>query len=131
MSATTMAQYRLRQTEQQPWRKKPGGHDGCQVEHFPWALPTVTASLPNHVRDYFRSTTASTSREVINSPFLPGTSEASTKILDRVLGPRFQKECGEMEEGSEEGCQDCQSLDQISRRRGWGSRAALIWQIGA
>ena len=57
---------------------------------------------------------ASTSREVINCPSLSGTSEAA---LYQVLGPRVQEGCGETEEGSEEGYQECQGLEYVSRRR--------------
>lgn len=66
---------------------------------------------------FVRSTMASSWREVINCPSLLGISEASSKILHRVLGPRLQEGYGEMEEGSEESYQEYQSLEHISRRR--------------
>lgn len=67
---------------------------------------------------------ANTLSEVINCHSLLGISEASIKILHQVLGPRLQEGHEEMEDGSEEGYQECQSLEHISRRR--GERVGLV-----
>lgn len=95
MSATTMAQCKLRSDR---LSSSPEGKNlevildarlntSTFTEHCPTLLQVCQTTYCT-----VRSTMASTSREVTNCPSLPGTSETAPKILDRVLGPRFQED---------------------------------------